>query len=468
MHRKPIQKKRKTSFPQWLGIACLSLAFLPSPSAADVPRLGQDISPFSCGSVWPSDPRLVPVLDAMQDAGVEMGRFDLAWWALVETTQGTYDWTPLWTTSPWGSVEWDTDSALSEMADRDMESYVILNYTNALYIPGGQQYGPYTEAAREAFGNYAYAAAERYGDQIDFWEIWNEPNIEPFWTPAPGRESTAVRALDYTLLVKEAASRVREADPEAFIIGGVTSEIPLEYLGHCIERGLLDHIDALSVHPYRLQAPESITGEIASLRQMMNAAGGGDIPIWTGEWGYNSEWSTVTELGQAKLLSRMLVHNFWIGIENSTWFSSHPFEGWGIVDENFNRKPSFYAFRALNDLLPAPLETVSLDTIQAQIDAEPSLSHLALLRNPDTGILTLAAWRATWPPSDSYTAPRATLSFDPGFETEIRLFSGLDGSSLSANVQKEGTAVEMPSFPLQDYPTFIQITPVSADGFFLY
>ena len=39
----------------------------------------------------------------------------------------------------------------------------------------------------EDYGDFVFAFASRYKDDIDFYQVWNEPNIYPEWGNRPGR-----------------------------------------------------------------------------------------------------------------------------------------------------------------------------------------------------------------------------------------------------------------------------------------
>jgi hypothetical protein len=81
-----------------------------------------------------------------------------------------------------------------------------------------------------AFGSFARAVATRYGDDVDRYLIWNEPNL----TIAPRREcSGRPRACFpaaphlYRALVRAAGPAIEKADPGAEIVIGELAPLPL-------------------------------------------------------------------------------------------------------------------------------------------------------------------------------------------------------------------------------------------------
>jgi hypothetical protein len=83
-----------------------------------------------------------------------------------------------------------------------------------------------------AFGRFARAVAERYGDRVDTYMIWNEPN-QPGWLmpqntcTRTGRRKTCTPTAPglYRPLVRAAVPQIRRADPRATILMGELAPI---------------------------------------------------------------------------------------------------------------------------------------------------------------------------------------------------------------------------------------------------
>ncbi|MBN1476685.1 cellulase family glycosylhydrolase, partial [Candidatus Sumerlaeota bacterium] len=336
---------------------------------------------FGCQGVWANDPRLEEILDLMQAAGIRVARFDLCWWNLCEREPGVYNFTA--PDHP-GYESWNTDRLIDMLRERDIESYAILCYGNAMY---DDEVGPHSPEGRAAFAAYCRVAAERYRDTVTIWEIWNEPNLEVHW----GRESDPE---DYALLAIEAADAIREANPDAIIVGLALSWLNIaegmlerwyEYLEVCGEQGLFDHVDAVSVHPYRVGImPESFNPELARIREIIARHTDRDVAVWTGEWGYNTIWTEVDEVEQAKYLPRMFLNNMSQGVEMSTWFSFHPFEGWGLMEEGtLEPRPAYQAMRVINEVLRAPVQHVE-DPFGIEVIPAPEDLRIEVFESGDT------------------------------------------------------------------------------------
>jgi len=242
-------------------------------------------------------------LDLIADAGFKFIRMDLTWEA-VERKKGVYEF------------EKSGYDALTKVCSiRGIRILYILDYSNRLYE---SDRSVRTERGRMAFAAFAEAAAARYSGKAILWEVWNESNIKQFWRPQPNVD-------DYCKLVKATAPRLKKADPSGLVVAPATSTIPFRWLEGCFKRGLLKWIDALTVHPYRPQPPETVIKDYARLRELIKryAPQGKQMPIISGEWGYsliNWDNSRLTEQQQAQYLVRMFLVNLYRGIPVSIWY----------------------------------------------------------------------------------------------------------------------------------------------------
>jgi len=112
--------------------------------------------------------------------------------------------------------------------------------------------------------------AADFSDEIDVWEIWNEPNIH-FW------EGTVE---EYAELVEHTARALRRGNPDTRIAaGGFVAISPgaFGFTEKLLQLGMGKHIDVLSVH-YTDEQPE----HIAQWRELL-AKHELDLPIWNSE-----------------------------------------------------------------------------------------------------------------------------------------------------------------------------------------
>lgn len=318
-------------------------------------------------------------LEMLAGAGFKWVRMDFSWGA-TERKKGEYDFSAY-------------DRLVAALDKFKLRAVFILDYGNPLYADPGDS-SPFTSRAhmpefREAFGKWAVAAVQHFQGRGYLWEMWNEPN-GGFWK-SPDKTG------DYIALAKSTGEALRQAgllrmrraeggrrngatapalsdsalrtphselQGEAFI-GPATSTIDMPYLEACFKAGLLEYWDAVSVHPYRQNSPESVGQEYRLLRELIKQYAPRDkvIPIISGEWGYSSAWKGFSEEKQAQYLFRELLHNAGDGIPLSIWYDWHddgpdPREAehhFGLVrheyhpgrDPVYDPKPAYEMVRAL-------------------------------------------------------------------------------------------------------------------------
>ena len=142
----------------------------------------------------------------------------------------------------------------------------------------------------QAFLAFAKATVERYKDEIDYWEVWNEPNHRNYWGTTPdGKE--------YGKLLVETAKLIREIDPGCKIIGGSMAGIDAEFTDDFLSVGCDKLIDIISYHNYGAVPEERVYAAI-ELWEVINKYNP-EIELWQGECGYPSHSSSRDYRGRA-------------------------------------------------------------------------------------------------------------------------------------------------------------------------
>ncbi len=252
-----------------------------------------------------------------------------------------------------------------ESRKRGLRALYILDYSHHLYEETVRGTNPITKEVQQttaspqhpesvaAFARWAGVAAKHFAGRKIIWEIWNEPNIQ-FWQPKPDVQQ-------YTALALATCKTLREADPQATIIGPATSGFPWEFLETVLKSGALEYLDGVSVHPYRnpSKPPETVEADYAKLRELIDryapAAKKGRLPILSGEWGYSSNTKGVSLEAQAAFAVRQQLANLMNGIPLSIWYDwmndgDDPKENehnFGTVLPDLKPKPAYLAIRNL-------------------------------------------------------------------------------------------------------------------------
>jgi len=326
-------------------------------------------------------------LDMIAAAGLKFIRMDFVW-QNIERTKGNYDWSAY-------------DELTSNLKKRGLRALYILDYSNSLYekmvdskdpITGEVQKGiaaPFHPESVEAFSRWAAAAATRYKGYGIIWEIWNEPNIT-FWRPAPDVDQ-------YLTLAFATCRAVRSADPDAVIIGPATSQVPLPFIESFLASGIMQYIDAVSVHPYRdySKSPETAIEDYTGVRELIKrytTEGKSKIPVISSEWGYASATKGISITTQASFIVRMQLANLFNGIPLSIWYDwkndgKEPgnFEhNCGTVTFDLEPKPAYVAVKTMNDELRD-------FTLFKRIKPVSGNDFILVFRNSE-GIYKISAW----------------------------------------------------------------------------
>lgn len=265
-------------------------------------------------------------------AGFRWVRMDFAW-AGIERQRGIYDFTAY-------------DRLLTSLDHDRVRPVFILDYGNDLYEKGS----PRTPESRAAFAAFVAAAVAHFRHRGVVWEMWNEPNIG-FWQPAPNVD-------EYIALADEVGRTIRRVAPDEWYVGPATSGFDWAFLQKCFDAGLLNYWDAVSVHPYRQQAPETVLADWSRLRQMIDAKGK-SVPMFSGEWGYSTAWGGMTEAKQAEYVPRQYLSNLIAGAPLSIYYDwkddgpnpADPEHHFGATYRDMRPKPAYRAVQALSKAL---------------------------------------------------------------------------------------------------------------------
>ena len=369
------------------GFALLtaSLLSLPAP-AAELPTL---VIPQGVGVNIHFSSGHEKDLDMIAAAGIKVVRADFPW-AEIERYQGVYNWSAY-------------EELAKNMTKRGLRPLFILSYSNALYEETVRKYWqgvwPYYEVnspqhARsvEAFSNWSAAAAKHFKKYNVMWEIWNEPNINSFWKPTPD-------VAAYTRLALSACNAIRKADANTTIVAPAASLFPWDYLEFFFKAGALNCIDAVSVHPYRANIPETVTDDYARLRKLVDqytSPNRKQIPILSGEWGYSTERFGVPLDDQANYVVRMQLINLLNGVSLSVWYD------W--KNDGTDAGNNEHNYGLVSDVLAPKVSYEALKTFTTQLSGYHFVRRLdighendyALLFADDKGRSKIAAWTIGW------------------------------------------------------------------------
>ena len=150
--------------------------------------------------------------------------------------------------------------------------------------PGVPFRGAYMPRDLSEFGDYVRATVQHYAGRVRVWEILNEPIYTVYALPREHGYTVA----DYVRLLEVAYRAVKEADPEAFVVGGIAG-YPDALAREFVAAGGLQWVDAVNIHTYPgVALPEGLEPGLRELLAAMDAQGGRK-PLWDTEGAYYAD-----------------------------------------------------------------------------------------------------------------------------------------------------------------------------------
>jgi hypothetical protein len=137
-------------------------------------------------------------------------------------------WSRIAPNSPTGENDWaQLDAAVSRVVNAGMKPILTITGPGPLWVSRRSERGePRYDPDPKLFGQFAGAVAARYGDRVDRYIIWNEPNLGGWLRPqgqCRGSKCTPVAPHLYRALVQAAYPAVHAADSKAQVLIGAMS-----------------------------------------------------------------------------------------------------------------------------------------------------------------------------------------------------------------------------------------------------
>lgn len=203
-------------------------------------------------------------------------------WSQIEPEPGLFDWS-------------GPDRILSALAHHpQLRLVAVLDDRRAEAGP----VPPPTDPDR--FASFAGAFATRYGAQVNYYQIWDEPNLAAHWGGGPVSPSA------YADLLARTSRAIRAADPEAHILlsglaptteSGPQNLSDVRYLEQLYLAGAAPYFDIVTGKPYGFDTDPSDRrvdeqvlnfSRLLLLRDVMIKYGDAGKGVWASHWGWNA------------------------------------------------------------------------------------------------------------------------------------------------------------------------------------
>jgi O-antigen ligase len=242
---------------------------------------------------------------ALRDNLIRIEAAGLTWlrqtfaWAKIEPQSGQFDWSM-------------PDRIVSALGDTTLHTIAVLDTSPAWANPSSKLHPP---TSHHDFAEFARRFAQRYGDRIDYYQIWDEPNLGDRW-------NGEVNPVAYAEMLRRARDAIREVDPHAVIIlAGLAPTVETStanmadwlFLRQLYEAGAKDTFDVASGKPYgfdtgpddRSVDPNVLNfSHLVLMREEMVAHGDAGKALWASHFGWNTHpqsiWGHATQEQQAQ------------------------------------------------------------------------------------------------------------------------------------------------------------------------
>jgi len=264
------------------------------------------------------------------------------YWSAIEKEKGVFDFSPY-------------DNSVNDIRAQGIKIIAVLAYA-APWLNDGKNNKYISGKNIQYFLNYIEAIVTHYKGKIDAWQIWNEPN----WIFWRGTNK------EFYELSKLTAQKIREIDPDAYIIGGGFLRHPYNFILNMKNSGAMENLDALSIHPYAVNPKGSMRLLDIFFKTVLEIDFNGDI--WITEVGYpTSGWypsrvslrkmPTYVIKTIAQAAARRIRGIVWYDLKDSYKYGEYPnnFDSelyFGLVYSDFSRKSGAWAYELCARYLP--------------------------------------------------------------------------------------------------------------------
>lgn len=348
----------------------------------DIAKAEQPVDRFHVLSVGADYPGTLIREDAQAQlamAASELGFRYLRFHDIFHDTLGTvrsaegkivYDWTGI-------------DRLYDALLAKDVRPFVELGFTPAalktseqsLFYWKANTSHPKLGMWRDLVDAYLRHVIARYGaDEVRRWyfEVWNEPNLKDFWEGADrdayfelyATTARALKAIDPQLRVGGPSTAGAAWIPE-FLAFCKDNEVPVDFVTthtYGVDGGFLDEEGRQDTR--LLSSPDAITADVHRSRKEIAASAFPRLPLYFTEWSssysprdavhdsYINAPYVLTKLKQAQGVVQGMSYWAYTDLFEESGPPPTPFHGgFGLMNRDGVRKPTWFAYKYLNQLV---------------------------------------------------------------------------------------------------------------------
>ncbi len=234
-------------------------------------------------------------LDAMSAAGFGWVRQRFPW-DRIEAQPGVYDW------QAW-------DAIVDAVSSRGIRLIAVLDGSPAWARTEADAANPLAPPRETRdYGAFVSAFVSRYSEQLDYYQLWNEPNVAPHWG------DRWVDPQGYSRLLREGAIQVRAADAGSVVLlaalapnveSGGANLSDIQFLEELYRLGAEQWFDVVAAQPYGFDHPLSQPAassnlnfaRVELLRGVMEAHQDFGTAVWGVSFGWPEDQASPGALG---------------------------------------------------------------------------------------------------------------------------------------------------------------------------
>ena len=205
----------------------------------------------------------------------------------------------------------------------------------------------------DLFAAYAARVVQRYGKQVMFWEIGNEPDIISF---------ANYSLNEYINLLGKSCWKIREASAGGMVmnggiatIDGHASQVEPEYLRKFLEKTPVDFYDVFAFHFHSEPAAYRRSMEkLLELRRSISV----NKPFFPNETAYPCGPGFVSKYEQAEILWKKLLYSWANGARGYVWYNlrcnvhhadDNAEANYGLLSKDLSPRPAYVAYHTLTN-----------------------------------------------------------------------------------------------------------------------
>ncbi len=347
-------------------------------------------------------------IDAAKRAGVPWVSLLLNW-REYEPTPGEYA-----VAGTAGAARWQQlDEILNHARARNVKVLVVFSRAPWWANGNGPDNAPPTPDNYGAYAQFLGVVASTFGDRIDAYGTWNEPNIPRGWNPPnPAAFAQLHRQASAAISARDAGAKI--------VLGPIAAD--LDFVRAVYAAGVRGTVDVVGWNTYPPTAPDGSTGfrrqfQLASILRKLDPG----VTSWITE----ISWSTCVGCVLANVASpavqadyllrtyafkRRYLHGFtekvfWYNVVDSpnprSWSGNH-----GLLENDFSAKPAYRSMASVASVLriPRKISRGARVTGSARVDglkltsSRGRITVRAGVRLPRSGgtVIIQGYWRGKW------------------------------------------------------------------------